>query len=90
MLPILTPVTEIKRSATKIIARLKRNRVPVLITERGRSAAVLVDVATWEAMQERIAVQQGIARGEQALREGRVISQEEMKKRFRKWLDAAK
>ncbi|WP_437297471.1 type II toxin-antitoxin system prevent-host-death family antitoxin [Sorangium sp. So ce426] len=40
--PTVKPVTEIKRHATEIIAQLQADHVPVLITEHGRSAAVLL------------------------------------------------
>ena len=79
----LEPVTEIKRHATEI-----GDRVPVLITERGRSAAVLVDLDTWEAVQQRLTVLEGIARGERAIAEGRVVSQSAARRRMGKWLRA--
>ena len=69
--PRLTPVTEIKRRATEVIADVRATRQPVLITERGRSAAVLLDVETYDALLRRLAVLEGIARGERAYAEGR-------------------
>ena len=47
---LLKPVTEVKRHATEIIGKLREDRVPVLITEHGRSAAVLLDVASYEEL----------------------------------------
>lgn len=82
----LKPVTEVKRKATQIIARLRKDRVPVLITERGRSAAVLVDVESWDDLQRRLAVLEGIARGERAFAEGRVVSHAQARKRLARWL----
>ena len=64
------PVTEIKRHATEILARLRRDRVPVLITEHGRSAAVLVDVDDYQTLLDRLALLEGVARGERAFAEG--------------------
>jgi prevent-host-death family protein len=82
----LTPVTVIKRRATEIIAELKRDRRPRLITQRGRSAAVLVDVETFEDMQARLEILEGIARGERAIDEGRHVTHAEARRRLlKKW-----
>lgn len=79
-------VTTLKRKATEIIAELGIERDPVLITQHGRPAAYLVDVETYEQTQRRLAVLEGIARGERAIEEGRVVSQVEAKKRMARWL----
>ena len=79
-------VTTLKRKATNIISALARSRDPVLITQRGRPAAYLVDVETFEGLNEKIAILERIGRGERAVQEGRVISHKEAKKRMAKWL----
>ncbi|MBE7538795.1 MAG: type II toxin-antitoxin system Phd/YefM family antitoxin [Opitutaceae bacterium] len=79
-------VTTLKRRATTIIAELQEARDPVLITQHGRPAAYLVDVGTYDEMNRRLSVLEGIALGEQAMREGRTASQAEARKRLRKWL----
>ena len=72
--------------ATEIIAELGTERDPVLITQHGRPAAYLVDVETYEQTQRRLAVLEGIARGERAIEEGRVVSHTEAKRRMARWL----
>jgi prevent-host-death family protein len=79
-------VTSLKRKATEIISDLGRDRDPVLITQHGRPAAYLVDVETYERLQRRLAILEGIARGERAIEEGRVLSHAEAKKRMARWL----
>jgi prevent-host-death family protein len=79
-------VTTLKRKATEIISDLQQERDPILITQHGKPAAYLVDVATYEEMSRRITVLEGIALGEQAIREGREVSQKEAKRRLAKWL----
>ena len=79
-------VTTLKRKATEIIAELETERDPVLITQHGRPAAYLVDVETYDDTQRRLAVLEGIARGERALDEGHVVSHAEAKKRMGRWL----
>lgn len=79
-------VTTLKRRATEIIAGLKSKRDPILITQHGKPAAYLVDVASYDELNRRLSVVEGIALGEQAVREGRVHSQAAAKRRLSKWL----
>ena len=79
-------VTTLKRKATKILSQLQDEKAPILITQYGRPAAYLVDVETYDELQRRLAVLQGIARGERAIEDGRTLSQAEAKKRMARWL----
>lgn len=86
----IKPVTEIKRHATEIIAQLEADRVPILITEHGRAAAVLIDVESYQTLLRRLDVLEGLARGERAFAEGRIVSHEEATKRLGKWLNESR
>jgi len=79
-------VTTLKRQATKILAELHESHEPVLITEHGQPSAYLVDFKDFELMQSRMEILEGIARGERAILENRVYSQEEAKEKMKKWL----
>jgi prevent-host-death family protein len=79
-------VTTLKRKATEILSQLENEKAPILITQYGRPAAYLVDVETYDELQRRLAVLQGIARGERAIEDGRALSQAEAKKRMARWL----
>jgi len=79
-------VTTLKRSATKIIARVQRKKRPILITHRGRPAAYLVDTKSFDLLQARMEILEGIARGEEALREGRVLTQKQFEQKMARWL----
>ena len=79
-------VTTLKRQATKILADLHTTKEPVLITEHGLPSAYLVDVEDYERMQQRLAILEGIARGERAIQEGRVFTHDEAMVKLAKWL----
>jgi len=79
-------VTTLKRRATEIITDLQNEKTPVLITQHGKPAAYLIDVQSYEDMNRRISVLEGIALGEQAIRKGEVYSQAEAKRRLSRWL----
>ncbi|XOV81309.1 MAG: type II toxin-antitoxin system Phd/YefM family antitoxin [Aestuariibacter sp.] len=79
-------VTTLKRQATKILADLHVSKEPVLITEHGQPSAYLVDVEDYELMQKRMAILEGIARGEQSIANGNTFSNDEAKEKMAKWL----
>lgn len=79
-------VTTLKRKATKLLSDLAQSKEPILITQHGLPSAYLVDVESYEEMQRRIELLEGIARGERAIEEGRTISHDEAKSRMARWL----
>lgn len=79
-------VTTLKRRATELLSELANERAPILITQHGLPAAYLVDVATFEQLQQRLSLLEGIARGEKAVEEGRVLTHVAAKKRMDRWL----
>lgn len=79
-------VTSLKRQATRILADLHETKEPVLITEHGQPSAYLLDVDDYEQLMTRMSILEGIARGEQAVKDGRVMSHSEAKDRLSKWV----
>ena len=79
-------VTTLKRQATELLSEIERDQVPILITQHGVPSAYLVDVATYEAQQQRMRLLEGIARGEKAVEEGRTLTHAKAKQRMARWL----
>ena len=79
-------VTTLKRQATELLSDVERDKEPILITQHGLPTAYLVDVESYELMQQRLNILEGIARGEQAIAEGRAVSHAQAKKRLARWL----
>ena len=78
-------VTTLKRKATDVISQLNADQEPVLITQHGLPAAYLVDVQMYEDMRSRMTLLEGIARGEKASLEKRVLSHKAAKQRMARW-----
>ncbi|EPJ44994.1 MAG: prevent-host-death family protein [Osedax symbiont Rs1] len=79
-------VTTLKRQATKLLAELHETKEPILITEHGQPSAYLLDVDDYELMIERMKILEGIAKGEEAIRDGRTMGMQQAKEKMRKWL----
>jgi prevent-host-death family protein len=79
-------VTTLKRQATELLSDIERDKAPILITQHGLPSAYLVDVESYELLQQRMTVLEGIARGELAVAEGRTVTHAQAKTRLARWL----
>ena len=79
-------VTTLRRRATEIIAELEAEQKPVLITQHGKPAAYLMAVDAYDDLNRRLGILEGIARGERAVDEGRVVSHSQAKRCLARWL----
>jgi prevent-host-death family protein len=79
-------VTTLKRQATELLSDLEKSKEPILITQHGLPSAYLVDVESYELLRDRMTLLEGIARGEMAIAEGRVVTHTEAKVRMARWL----
>ncbi len=71
-----------KRPAARYISREE----PTLVVNENGTPAYLVEAKTYEAMQKRLRLLEGLARGEKAIAEGKVLSHSRAKKRMARWL----
>lgn len=78
-------VTTLKRRATELLNDLAKRREPILITQHGLPTAYLVDVDSYEGLLRRMALLEGIARGEKAIQDGRTVSHAQARKRLARW-----
>ncbi len=79
-------VTTLTRQATELHSELAIQREPTLITQHGLPRAYLVDVDSYEFLQRRMKLHEGIACGEKAIEDGRTLTHGQAKKRMARWL----
>ncbi len=79
-------VTTLKPKATERLGDIERDNAPILIAQDGLPSADPVDVGTYELIQKRMSLLEGIARGEMAVAEERVMSHVDAKQRVARWL----
>lgn len=73
-------VTTLKRQASELLADIERDKQPILITQNG------LPIETYQLQQQRMAILEGIARGEVAVSEARVVDHGNAKTRLARWL----
>ena len=47
-IPAIVPVTDLRSDAAAVLERVRKSSQPVVITQRGRAAAVLVSAESYE------------------------------------------
>jgi prevent-host-death family protein len=84
----ITPVTDFRTKAAELIQKIKKTRRPLILTQRGRSAAVVEDIREYENRLERLELLDAIVRGLQAVEKGDVISHKDAMRRLDELLNA--
>ena len=79
-------VTTLKRKSTELLSDLRRDNEPILITQHGLPAAVLVDIESYEALKEQVDLLEAIARGESAISAGETLTHDKAVDSLSKWL----
>jgi predicted transcriptional regulator len=81
-----TSINELRSKPSRVLNRLKKEKATALTDSTGTAKAYLIDSVTFEGFQSRMALLEGIARGERAIEEGRVLTHAQAKKKMARWL----
>ena len=86
----IIPITDFQRQAGQIVGNLVSSDEPVIITQRGRPAAVLISVKRYAKLEEdlerldELEVVEAVARARDAIAKGKTISHTQVKARIEK------
>ncbi len=69
-LPDIIPISDLRQDAAKVLERVRESREPVVITQRGRAAAVLLSVEAFEQSERDRELLQLLAKGEKEIEAG--------------------
>lgn len=70
-IPNIVPITDLRQDATALVKRVATSREPLIITQRGRAAAVLVSMEAYEHSQHELELLRILARGEKEIEAGK-------------------
>lgn len=68
------PISEFRANAATLVQQVQRTKRPLVITQQGRSAAVLLDVAEYEKLLAKLELLQDIHTAETQVDSGEAIS----------------
>ena len=70
-IPNIVPITDLRQDATSIVKRVAKSREPLIITKRGRAAAVMVSIKDYEHFQHELELLRLLALGEREIETGK-------------------
>lgn len=78
------PLSEFRKRSAEFIQRIKEDKKPILLTQHGKSAAVLMDVAEFERITSKMELMENILEAEGQIKRGESYTLEEAKERLEK------
>ena len=84
----IKPLSEFRANVTTFIDEMKRNKRPIVITQHGKSSAVMLGVAEYEQMLEKLELLSDIQIAETQLSADKGLSHESAKSQVLKDLNA--
>jgi prevent-host-death family protein len=69
--PEIIPVTDLRQDAAAVLKRIRTLREPLIITQRGRAAAVMLSMEAYEHSEKERQLLRLLARGEREIAAGK-------------------
>lgn len=79
----IEPATALKTRLTELLRKARESGQPVILTQNGKAAAVLQDMASYERQRRSLLFLKLVAQGERDYREGAILSDEDAVAHFR-------
>jgi antitoxin YefM len=86
----IRPVSDFRKDTAQMLKKLKENHHPIILTQRGRSVAVIVDVDTYESLDYENRLRQAYAEGIRDSEQGRTFPHEKVMKEVRELIKRKK
>jgi len=82
------PIAYMKTHSAQLVADVNETRKPVFITQRGVPRAVIMDVRSYESMQDALILMKMISQSEEEFRKGDWLTQKQMEQAVQATLGA--
>lgn len=82
----IRPLSDFRANAAELIEQVRESGRPLVLTQRGHSAAVVLDVAEYERLLDEIELLRDIHTAEKQLKAGKSLSNRQAKAELRKRL----
>ena len=69
--PAIIPITDLRQDAASVLRRVRDSREPVVITQRGRAAAVMMSAEAYERSEHDRELLRLLARGDKEIAAGK-------------------
>ena len=69
-MPQIVPISDLRKGAAALLKKVRESRDPVVVTQRGRPAAVLLSVEEYERREQDLEILRLLAQGEKEIAAG--------------------
>jgi prevent-host-death family protein len=69
--PNIIPISDLRQDAAAVLRHIRAGRHPLIITQRGRAAAVMISIEAYEAAEKERELLRLLARGEREIAAGK-------------------
>jgi prevent-host-death family protein len=70
-IPEIVPITDLRQDSSAVLKRVRASRQPMIITQRGRAAAVMLSVEEYERAENERKILRLLAQGEKEIATGK-------------------
>jgi antitoxin YefM len=78
----IRPLSEFRANAAAFVQHVRQTRRPLVLTQRGRGAAVLLDIAEYERLVERAELLEDVTTAEEQIAAGEGVDHEDAKQQI--------
>jgi prevent-host-death family protein len=82
----IEPLSAFRKKSADFIKRLKQDKQPIILTQHGKSAAVLLDVTGYERFSKKLNLLEDLLEAKQQVQQGETYTMNEAKERINKHL----
>lgn len=78
----IEPLSEFRKKSADFVKRLKKEKNPIVLTQHGKSAAVLLDVTEYERISKKMELLEDLLEAKQQVEQGNTLNMKDAKKRI--------
>jgi len=82
----IKPISYIKSHTAEMIRQVGDNKNPIVITQNGEAKAVIIDIDSYQNLINSVNLMKIISIGDRDIKNGKIVSHEDVKKRIEKIL----
>ncbi len=82
----IKPITDFRNNAKDILEQAHSTKRPIVITQHGKSAAVLIDIEEYQRIKDRLELLEAIARSKTDFENGKFVNHDQAMKALDKCL----
>jgi prevent-host-death family protein len=80
----IEPLSEFRKRSADFIKRLKKEKQPIILTQHGKSAAVLMDVSEYERFTKKLEMLEDLLEAKQQVEQGKTYTMDQARERIEK------